>query len=313
MKYSDVHRAVFLSRPNRFIAHCLVDREEAAVHAENTGPIGGEEVIAHLKNTARCCIGGEEVTAHVKNTARCCIGGEEVIAHVKNTARCCIGGEEVVTHVKNTARCSIGGEEVVAHVKNTGRCRELLLPGATVWLQHHDNPARKTRWSLIAVQKGERLINMDSQAPNQIAAEAIMDGTLVFPGWEHPDEVRREVRYGDSRFDLCLTKGGRQAFVEVKGVTLEQDGAVYFPDAPTERGVKHVRELCKALEQGFGAFILFVIQMENVRFFAPNDKTHPAFGQALREAEKKGVQIVAADCLVAPDEVRLHSRVPVKL
>ena len=279
MNYSDVHRAVFLSRPNRFIAHCLVEGGEAAVHAENTGSIGGEEVVAHVKNTARCRI----------------------------------GGEEVVAHVKNTARCRIGREEVVAHVKNTGRCRELLLPGATVWLQHHDNPARKTRWSLIAVQKGERLINMDSQAPNEIAAEAIVDGTLAFPGWEHPDEVRREVWFGDSRFDFCLTKGGIQAFVEVKGVTLEQDGAVYFPDAPTERGVKHVRELCKALEQGFGAFILFVIQMENVRFFAPNDKTHPAFGEALREAEKKGVQIVAADCLVAPDEVRLHNRVPVKL
>ena len=264
MNYKDVHRAVFLERPNRFIARCIVD-------------------------------------------------GEEVVAHVKNTARCRIGGEEVVAHVKNTTRCRIGGEEVVAHVKNTGRCRELLLPGATVWLQHHDNPARKTSWSLIAVQKGERLINMDSQAPNEIAAEAILDGTLALPGWEQPDAVRREVRYGDSRFDLCLEKGGKQAFVEVKGVTLEQDGAVYFPDAPTERGLKHVRELCRALDGGYGGFILFVIQMENVRFFAPNDETHPAFGEALREAAKKGVGIVAADCFVKPDEVRLKSIVPVEL
>lgn len=230
MNYRDVRRAVFLSRPNRFIAHCLVD-----------------------------------------------------------------------------------SEEVVAHVKNTGRCRELLLPGVTVWLQHHDNPARKTHWSLIAVQKGERLINMDSQAPNEIAAEAILNGTLTLPGWEHPDIVRREVRYGDSRFDLCLTKDGKQAFVEVKGVTLERDGAVYFPDAPTERGVKHVRELCAALDEGYGAFILFVIQMENVRFFAPNDETHPAFGETLRQAAQKGVGIVAADCLVAPDEVRLNKSVPVQL
>ena len=261
MNYKDVRRAVFLNRPNRFIAHCLLDGEAAA-----------------------------------KNTARCCIGGEEVVAHVKNTARCCIGGEEVV-----------------AHVKNTGRCRELLLPGATVWLQHHQNPARKTRWSLIAVQKGKRLINMDSQAPNQIAAEAILSGTLVLPGWEQPDKLLREVRYGDSRFDLCLEKGGKRAFVEVKGVTLEKDDAVYFPDAPTERGVKHVRELCSALKEGFGAFILFVIQMEGVRFFAPNDETHPAFGETLREAAIQGVQIVAADCLVEPDQVRLNKPVPVRL
>ena len=230
MNYSDVHRAVFLSRPNRFIAHCLVD-----------------------------------------------------------------------------------GEEVVAHVKNTGRCKELLLPGVSVWLQHHDNPARKTSWSLIAVQKGERLINMDSQAPNEIAAEAILDGTLALPGWEQPEAVRREVKYGDSRFDICLEKAGKRAFVEVKGVTLERDGAVYFPDAPTERGVKHVWELCTALGEGYGAFILFVIQMENVCFFSPNDETHPAFGEALREAAKEGVGIIAADCFVKPNEVRLKSIVPVKL
>ena len=211
------------------------------------------------------------------------------------------------------AHCQVEGREVIAHVKNTGRCKELLLPGVTVWLEHHRNSSRKTQWSLIAVEKGERLINMDSQAPNRIAEEAILNGTLTLPGWEQPDKVRREVRYGDSRFDLCLEKDGKRAFVEVKGVTLEEDGAVYFPDAPTQRGLKHVRELCSALEEECGAFILFVIQMENVRFFAPNDSTHAAFGEALREAEKKGVQIVAADCFVAPEEVRLRSIVPVQL
>ena len=180
------------------------------------------------------------------------------------------------------ARCLLRGEPITVHVKNTGRCRELLVPGAEVWLTRSDNPARKTAFDLIAVQKGPRLINMDSNAPNAVFGEYAREGKFL------PDaqNVRSEVRWGDSRFDFCLESGGKTHFIEVKGVTLEENGAVRFPDAPTERGVKHLRELQRAAAEGYGAHAVFIIQMKDVTQLSPNDDTHPAFGTALREAAK---------------------------
>ncbi len=202
----------------------------------------------------------------------------------------------------------LDGQTVVCHVKNTGRCRELLVPGAVVYVEKSGNPKRKTMYDLIAVEKGERLINMDSQAPNKAAGEWLKKGGLFLP-----DVIKPEYRYGNSRFDFYLEGQGRKAFVEVKGVTLEQDGGVYFPDAPTLRGTKHVKELAACIQQGFEAYLLLVVQMENVRFFAPNDQTDPAFGKALREAESQGVSILAYDCMVKPDVMKLKKPVPVLL
>ena len=195
------------------------------------------------------------------------------------------------------------------HVKNTGRCRELLVPGARVYLAEGDNPARKTRFDLIAVEKGTRLINMDAQAPNQVFGEWAEAGGFL------PDvtAVRREVRYGDSRLDFCLETSRGSHYVEVKGVTLEAEGRARFPDAPTERGVKHIQELQRAVENGISATLFFVVQMEGVESVAPNDDTHPAFGVALRQAARAGVQILAYDCAVTPDSIRIRKPVPVIL
>jgi len=211
------------------------------------------------------------------------------------------------------ARCEMNGEEIIAHVKNTGRCKELLISGTTVYLQHHDDPARKTAWSLITVEKEGRLFNLDSQAPNRLAADAIASGMLTLPGFENPDGILHEQRFGDSRFDLKLQKGERIAYVEVKGVTLDINGVAFFPDAPTERGVKHLLELQKAAEAGYGAFLLFVVQMEGIRAVSPNDKTHPAFGETLRAVSKAGVIPVAAVCEVWPDGAEIRHTVEVLL
>lgn len=207
------------------------------------------------------------------------------------------------------AEVEINGETETVHVKNTGRCRELLLPGARVWLTASSNPTRKTKYDLITVRKGELLVNLDSQIPNAAAAEWIRHGGL-FPDLT---QLRREVKYGDSRFDLYLEHGGKRAFVEVKGVTLEVDGAAKFPDAPTERGVKHVEELIRCLDDGYEAYLLFVIQMQGVRCFEPNRATHPAFAQALQKARAAGVQILAYDCDVTPDSIRIRNPVPIRL
>lgn len=230
MQYKTMHRAVFLRRPNRFVAHCLLD-----------------------------------------------------------------------------------GQEVVCHVKNTGRCRESLVPGAEVWLEESDNPTRKTRYSLISVQKGERLINMDSQAPNQAVWEAFTSGFQpdFLPG--KPDQVRREVTFGNSRFDLCMTIQGKPFYLEVKGVTLEENGVVRFPDAPTQRGVKHVQELTRMRQEGMDTGIFFVVQMADVRYFTPNRATDPSFAQALIEAQAAGVKLVAWDCQVTPTEMTLGKEVPIYL
>ena len=206
------------------------------------------------------------------------------------------------------AHVEIGGQMQVVHVKNTGRCRELLVPGALVWCQHSDNPARKTQYDLIAVKKGERLINMDSQAPNAAAREWLAGG-----GLGEIKNLRPETVHGDSRFDFSFTLAGKPCFLEVKGVTLENDGVCAFPDAPTQRGAKHLRGLAEAVAEGYGAYVLFVIQMENVKYLCPNDDTDPNFGAALRKAAAAGVQVLAVDCAVTPEEMRIRDWVPVRL
>lgn len=207
------------------------------------------------------------------------------------------------------ARVEAEGEELVCHVKNTGRCRELLVPGATVWLEESPNPSRKTKFDLIAVEKGERLINMDAQAPNKVFGEWASAGGFR----EGLTLLRPETTYGSSRFDFYWESSKSRGFVEVKGVTLEEDGVVRFPDAPTLRGVKHLDELVKAHEAGYEAAVCFVIQMEDVRWFAPNDETHPEFGQALRRAAQAGVEILAMDCAVTPQSLTMGNPVLVKL
>ena len=195
------------------------------------------------------------------------------------------------------------------HVKNTGRCRELLVPGAAVWLTKSGNPNRKTAYDLIAVQKGDRLINLDAQAPNQVFFEWASAGHFL------PDLtlLKPEQKHGDSRFDFYWETAARRGFVEVKGVTLEQDGRCRFPDAPTERGTRHLHELIRAVEEGYRATAFFVIQMENALDFAPNDDTDPAFGQALRQAARAGVEIAAYSCRVTPGSIEMDRPVPVLL
>ena len=206
------------------------------------------------------------------------------------------------------AHVEIDGQLEVVHVKNTGRCRELLPAGAEVWCEVSDNPNRKTKFDLIAVRKGCRLINMDSQAPNAAAKEWLQSG-----GLGQLDNLRAEAVQGDSRFDFAFVKDGKQCFLEVKGCTLEHDGVCAFPDAPTLRGAKHVRGLAELARQGYGAYILMVIQMEDVVSFHPNDATDPAFGQALREAAAAGVEVIAMDCRVTPERMTIHEPVPVVL
>ena len=206
------------------------------------------------------------------------------------------------------AHVEIGGEAQVVHVKNTGRCRELLTPGAQVWCQESDNPNRKTKYDLIAVRKGDRLINMDSQAPNIAAYEWLRSG-----GLGEIENLKAESFQGDSRFDFSFTKDGKPCFLEVKGVTLEQDGVCAFPDAPTERGVKHLKGLTRLAREGYGAYVLFVIQMPDVKYLHPNDATDPAFGAALREAKDAGVQILAMDCAVTESTMEIRLPVLVKL
>lgn len=205
------------------------------------------------------------------------------------------------------AHVLIEDKEEIVHVKNTGRCKELLLPGVRVYLYcAPEGSPRKTKYDLIAVEKGSRLINMDSQAPNAVAEEWLQK--------QYPQaEIRREVVYGASRFDFRITEGETTTFLEVKGVTLEHDNIAMFPDAPTERGLKHIRELMSSIKEGYQAAILFVVKMQGIQSFRPNDQTHPAFGQALREAQAAGVKIMVMDCIVTPDSLNIHSPVPLDL
>ena len=207
------------------------------------------------------------------------------------------------------AHVEIAGREEICHVKNTGRCRELLQPGVRVWCQHHDDPKRKTDWSLITVQKGERLVNLDSQIPNKLAYDYLKNGGLGFV----PELVKAEQVYDKSRFDLYYEAGERKGFVEVKGVTLEEDGVARFPDAPTERGQKHLQELQKAVSEGYEAWALFVIQMESIKKMEPNRPRDPGFADALAEAAGNGVHVRAVQCRVTPDTLDVIGEIPVEL
>lgn len=207
------------------------------------------------------------------------------------------------------ARVETDGREETVHVKNTGRCRELLTPGAEVYLERSDNPARRTAFDLVAVQKGRRLINMDSQAPNKVFYQWVAEGNFIGAA----DYIKPECQWGNSRFDFYIEKGERRCLVEVKGVTLEIDGVVLFPDAPTERGVKHINELISASTLGYETYIVFVVQMKGVKYFLPNDATHPEFGAALRKAAASGVNILAYDCRVSPESLEIADKIEIKL
>lgn len=218
-----------------------------------------------------------------------------------------IPGEFLVRPNRFIAQVKTAAGVESCHVKNTGRCAELLVPGARVMLAAGDNPARKTRWDLVAVEKGGLLINMDSQAPNRAAGEAL---PRLFPGLTL---ARPEKTCGESRLDFYVEAGPRKIYVEVKGVTLERDGAALFPDAPTLRGIKHLRELEKCVAAGYEAALLLVIQMKGITHFSPNWHTHAAFGDALLRARQAGVAILAYDCLVTPDSMTLDRPVALRL
>ncbi len=212
------------------------------------------------------------------------------------------------------AKVEIDGVTETVHVKNTGRCKELLVQGCIVYLEKSDNPLRKTKYDLVAVEKQREgkphlLINMDSQIPNAATEEWLRKGNI----FSENAVIRREMKYGASRFDFYIEDGDRKAFLEVKGVTLENDGVASFPDAPTERRIKHINELVKCMADGYEAYILFVIQMKEISLFTPNYKTHPEFGEALCEAERAGVEIIAVDCNVTAESIEIDSEVKVRL
>lgn len=212
------------------------------------------------------------------------------------------------------AKVEIDGTEHTVHVKNTGRCKEILSPGTTVYLSPSNNPLRKTKYDLVAAVKNREnlpslLINIDSQIPNSATEELLRKGELFSPF----ATIKREVKFGNSRFDFYIEDGERKVFLEVKGVTKEIDGKALFPDAPTERGIKHIEELIECKKQGFEAFILFVIQMKGIHSFTPDYETHKAFGETLKRAEAAGVKILAKDCIVTPDSMVIDSDVEVIL
>ena len=210
------------------------------------------------------------------------------------------------------AYVDVDGEEdnpQTVHVKNTGRCKEILVSGATVYLEKSDNPNRKTKYDLVKVVKGNRLINMDSQAPNKVVEEWLRDNQL----YKNTTLVKAEKKYGDSRFDFYIEGDGKKAWMEVKGVTLEKDGVALFPDAPSERAVKHVEHLIKAKKEGYDAYIMLVIQMTDIQYFTPNTVTHPKFAEALIKADEAGVKVMAYDCHVTEDGLSIKQPVLVKL
>ena len=209
------------------------------------------------------------------------------------------------------AEVEVAGKIEICHVKNTGRCKELLIPGAKVYINAASNPARVTKYDLIAVHKGERLINMDSQAPNQAFGEYLRNGNFLNFGI--PDVVKAEARHGTSRFDFYVEIGKRKAFIEVKGVTLEENGVAMFPDAPTERGVKHINELAACMNDGYDGYVVFVIQMKGISYFTPNYKIHAAFGDGLKKVISSGVKAVAYDCSVAAGRMEIGCAVPIQL
>lgn len=220
-----------------------------------------------------------------------------------------VKGEFIKRLNRFVALCRIDGVETYCHVKNTGRCGEILVEGAECYLEPGSNPDRKYKYSLVAIKKGDRLINIDSQAPNRAVAQFLKEGRL----FQNIEKICAEKAYGNSRFDFYFEHSGKKAFLEVKGVTLEADGAVFFPDAPTERGTKHLNELCRCADEGFEAYVFLVVQMKNVRYFSPNDKTDPKFGSALRRAAACGVKIICYDCIVTDKQMNIDSEVPVIL
>lgn len=223
-----------------------------------------------------------------------------------------VAGKFVARPNRFIAYVEIDGKEEICHVKNTGRCKELLIPGATIYLEVSENPNRKTKYDLIAVEKtteeGIKIINMDSQAPNR----AFLEWAPKFFG--ENTKIIPEKTYGKSRFDFYIeTEDGRRHYVEVKGVTLEQGGVVLFPDAPTQRGVKHIMELCDCVEHGFSASLFFVVQMKGIRYFTPNRETHPEFADALLQAKQDGVSLYAVDCDVTPESMTINDFVEIVL
>lgn len=212
------------------------------------------------------------------------------------------------------AHVLIDGKEVIAHVRNTGRCRELLIPGCTVYLEKSENTNRKTPYTLVAVEKklpyGDiATINMDSTAPNNLVEEWLRKGNL----FGNEAYIKREVSYGDSRFDFYVETGDAKSFIEVKGVTLENDGVAMFPDAPTERGIKHLSELCRCVSEGYNGYIIFVVKMEGIKYFTPNRNTHPAFADALEKAVSCGVKVMVLDCYVTPSALEVKGEVELRI
>lgn len=207
------------------------------------------------------------------------------------------------------AKAELDGETVTAHVKNTGRCKEILIPGVKAVLAHAENPNRKTAFDLVAAYKGDLLINIDSQAPNKVYGEALNEGKI----FDEIVAVRPEATYGDSRFDFLVEKNDEKIYTEVKGVTLEDDGVALFPDAPTDRGVKHLRGLASLISEGFKASVVFVVQMDRADYFMPNYDMHEEFGLAVEEAVEAGVDVAAYTCRVTEDSMELAERIPVRL
>jgi len=207
------------------------------------------------------------------------------------------------------AEVDIDGKTEICHVKNTGRCKELLVPGATVYANYADSPLRSTRYDLVAVEKGALMINMDSQAPNRAFCEYMEQGRFL----DGITNIKSEAKYGASRFDFYIEGSANKAFVEVKGVTLEENGVAMFPDAPTGRGVKQLNELALCISEGYDAYVVFVIQMEGVSYFTPNYKTHAAFGEVLGNVMSMGVKAMAFDCTVAPNEMNIGNQIPIRL
>lgn len=218
-----------------------------------------------------------------------------------------VKGKFIVRENRFIAQVEIDGNIEICHVRNTGRCRELLVKGAEVYLELGKASNRRTKYSLVAVNKKGRLINMDSQAPNKVVEEALREGKL----FENVTFIKRECRYKDSRFDFYIEQRNVKTFIEVKGVTLENNNVVSFPDAPSERAVKHLRELMEAVEEGYRACIFFVVQMKNADYFTPNAENHREFALTLKEAEEKGVDIMAYDCFVSENEIALRDKVRV--
>ncbi len=211
------------------------------------------------------------------------------------------------------AECSIDNKNIIVHVKNTGRCRELLIKDTEVYLEYFSESSRKTKYDLITVNKNGRLINMDSSTPNKAVYEALHNGKNILNIDEPLTFIKMEQKYKTSRFDIYAETADNKIFIEIKGVTLEENNIVMFPDAPTKRGVKHIMELIDAKENGFDTYIIFVIQMQNPEYFTPNYKTHEEFGKALQYAKSKGIKILAYDCIVTENSINLNNQINIKL